>query len=311
MQTTIATLNDLIKSPVYYSKGMFVRVPLESGEVILPVVKGPLYYKFTYFKSEYFTINKKQTAAYILINSMTGMMYVGSTKNIYDRIHRHKTDLIKNCNDSKALQESFNLVNKEAFDLCMIYTSNREQAFDIEQFLINQFIDQSVLFNMAANARRPKLGIPVTEENKARLIKLNTGRIKSPEEIEKLRQANLGKILSDQTKEKIRQANSGKIQSPETIAKRVAKITGMQRTPEQNAATSARQIGKIITDETKAKIAESVKRYALENAKPTISINGTQYNNAEHASKFVGLSRKSVTRRLQSNDPQFKDWIYL
>jgi hypothetical protein len=193
----------------------------------------------------------------------------------------------------------------------MIYTIDREQAFDIEQYLIDLLMDQRKIFNQAKDARRPKLGIPITSEQRARLIAYNTGRVKPPEEIEKIRQAHIGKIFSDEHRENLRLAGIGKIQSPETIAKRVAKTTGMKRTPEQNAATSARQIGKVYSDETKAKIAESVKRYALENAKPTISINGTQYNSTEHASKFVGLSRKSVTRRLQSNEEQFKDWIYL
>jgi hypothetical protein len=146
MQTTIATLNDLITTSNYYNNGMVITIPLETGEVILPMVKGPLFYKFSHFKSEYFNITKKQPAAYILINSVSGMMYVGSTSNIYERIHQHKVSLVGNINDSKLLQESFNSVNKELFDLCMIYTNDREQAFDIEQYLIDLLMDQRKIF---------------------------------------------------------------------------------------------------------------------------------------------------------------------
>jgi predicted GIY-YIG superfamily endonuclease len=109
-------------------------------------------------------------AAYVLLNTETEKVYVGSTENLYKRIHNHKTNLLNGEHKNKNLQDSFN--NDPLFNLSFIQTKNVEQAINIEQQIIDTFVSDGILLNIATDARLPRKGIKLSEETKEKQIEL-------------------------------------------------------------------------------------------------------------------------------------------
>lgn len=68
--------------------------------------------------------HKKVCGIYCIKNKNNGKIYIGSSKDIYYRLHRHKCDLLKNRHGNPYLQNSFNKHGAKAFEAKVIEECN-------------------------------------------------------------------------------------------------------------------------------------------------------------------------------------------
>jgi group I intron endonuclease len=144
-------------------------------------IKGYLYSLPYSYSHQQYSIRRNKSATYILQEFNNGKVYVGSSGEIYKRITKHKY-LIE-----RKMHENFNFNNllKETdiknFELIIIFTNSREDAYDLEQLLINYYIASGRLINIATNVRLARLGTTLTDEHKRKIAEANANRIVAEE----------------------------------------------------------------------------------------------------------------------------------
>ena len=142
------------------------------------LISNPKFFKHPLYKSKY-----NQSAAYILREIFTGKIYIGSSKEVYERISVHKFLMKRKEHDNSNFTELLKITKIENFELVIIFTDSREEAYDIEQFIVNYFKNSDLLLNIANDVRFARLGAINTKEH-----------------IEAIRLANTGKIATEETK---------------------------------------------------------------------------------------------------------------
>jgi|ERR1035437_904393 group I intron endonuclease len=209
----------------------------------------------------------KVNAAYILKHKATDKIYVGSTCNLYMRVKRHLNDLENGNSSNVFLQTAFN-TDKE-IELSACKTKSREEAFKIEQELLDINRSTGNLFNIAIDAKISTKGRSISPEHKEAFRKANTGRPMSPELKEKLLQLNIGKVVSEETRAKLSVYRKGKPRPKEEL---------------NNFIETRRN-----------------------NSKP-VEINGVEYRSIPDAADNLGLTYHQVYNRCHQLVNGFTDW---
>ena len=120
-----------------------------------------------------------------------------------------------------------------------------------------------LLLEVARETGKKQRGKPKhTEESKAKLREVNTGRVKSEEERAKIGAAHKGKTMSKETRAKLSAARKGKKMGPlseEHKASISAAQKGRKLTEEHKAKLKAARKNRIITEETRKKMSAALK----------------------------------------------------
>lgn len=74
---------------------------------------------------------------YIIINLLNGKRYIGSSKNLYNRMHEHLHNLSHNKAHNKHLQASWNKYGEEAFQYGILEYCEEDTQFEREQYYID------------------------------------------------------------------------------------------------------------------------------------------------------------------------------
>lgn len=153
---------------------------------------------FTYKLNEF----KNISGIYKITCTSTGKFYIGSAKDIQHRLARHKSDLGRNVHHNTLLQRAVNKYGKDVFEFEILeFVDDAESLLQREQHYLDTLnpCDINVGFNLAIEAGS-RLGVPVTEETKAKISKTLTGRKHTEETKLKMSQnsSNKGKSLSEE-----------------------------------------------------------------------------------------------------------------
>lgn len=170
----------------------------------------------------------------------------------------------------------------------------KEEACQLEKELIAKFKTtyRQYGYNIGEGGDVGNRGSHLTIEQREAIAERSRGRVKSKEEIEKIRFAHLGKAVSEETKSKLREINLGKKLSDDTKRK-----------------ISESTKGKCLSEETRNKLRESKKREHLSletrkklsesKYKKCICVEtGKIFDSIYQASEFCNLSRSSITNAL-------------
>ena len=117
-------------------------------------------------------------AAYVLSHPSTGKRYVGSTKNLYNRISLHRSKLKYGDHSNKNLQIAFD--TDPVFNLSAVFADSKETALDIEQKLLDEGHLANDLLNIAGDARRAGFGRPMEDTVRNNLSELAKVRNSDP-----------------------------------------------------------------------------------------------------------------------------------
>lgn len=183
--------------------------------------------------SLYVSNYKKVHGIYRITNKLNDKFYVGSAVNLYERWHKHKSQLLKNKHDNGYLQKSFNKHGLENFNFEVIeIVDSRENLINREQYWIDilDATNKKIAYNLAPNAGS-MLGFKHTEKTKAKISKNRKG-IKIPQEaMDRSAQNRRGLKISEERKRKISEVHKGKAVSEETRTKLSKALKGRKGEP--------------------------------------------------------------------------------
>lgn len=118
----------------------------------------------------------KLVGIYCILNLKNGKMYIGSSKNIYDRLHRHRTELRGNRHFNSYLQSSYNKYREESFYVFIVEETELDSRIEREDYYITLLKADYNLIPASPNA-------PKTDELKEKIRNtliegVSSGRIK-------------------------------------------------------------------------------------------------------------------------------------
>lgn len=145
--------------------------------------------------------------SYALISIESGMVYIGSSKNVESRISQHKCALIDNSHSNKPLQEVYN--QGEAFVLLKFPTETREDAYQLEQALIDSEKSGGRLLNLSHDVKAPWKGKKLHPEVIEKLREAAFQRPVNHQHLNKLHESMRGRLVSSETRNKISQSHKG------------------------------------------------------------------------------------------------------
>jgi hypothetical protein len=188
-----------------------------------------------------------------------------------------------NNHDNHILQNSFNKTNKLLFDVCVIFINNREEAYIVEQYLIDYYKDSLFLCNKAIDVKKSGKGLFVTNESKL-----------------KMRLAKLGKKTSNTTRQKMSLSHKNRIFTDEQ--KRQLKINSQKRiytslSDEHKKKLSIAGMGrKLTTNHIEIlKNGQHIKR-------TPVIINNIEYKSVHEAVEKLGIKSTTMYRKLKDNN---------
>lgn len=207
---------------------------------------------FTYKLNEF----KNISGIYKITCTATGKFYIGSAKDIRHRLARHKSDLGRNVHHNTLLQRAVNKYGKDMFEFEILeFVDDTESLLQREQHYLDTLnpCDINIGFNLAIEAGS-KLGVPTTEETKAKISKTLTGRKHTEETKLKISESNKGKSLSEEHYNKWQSGRAryiekyghpllGKGKSKETVEKWRESYKNYKASEETKAKMSLKQKG--------------------------------------------------------------------
>ena len=164
---------------------------------------------------------KKIPGIYQIRNIINNKIYIGSTVNLYDRLHTHKTYLKSNKHHNKHLQLSFNKYGKENFRFEVIeefkfpneYSNKCKNEYIEcrEQYYIDIFktTNRKLGYNKRIDATSNS-GLKRSEETKEKLREIFTGFKHTEEAKRKISEAGKGRTFTKETRNKMSKSKRGK-----------------------------------------------------------------------------------------------------
>lgn len=106
----------------------------------------------------------RKSGIYLIRNTVNGKCYIGSAKNLYDRLHQHKCLLKQNRSHNKHLQYSWNKYG-DVFKVEILEYCDDEIKFEREQYYINNLQPE---YNKQYSVIGPKT-VTITEKQKEKI----------------------------------------------------------------------------------------------------------------------------------------------
>src|SRR5690242_6450435 len=126
---------------------------------------------------------------YEIINTINGYRYIGSAVDINRRWRNHKSLLNQNQHPNIHLQRAWNKYGAESFQFKIIEQCFAFALINREQYWIDKIKPQYNILPRAGNS----LGLKHTDESKAKISKVHTGRKHAPETRLKMSAWQIGK----------------------------------------------------------------------------------------------------------------------
>lgn len=241
-----------------------------------------------------------QPGVYIIQNQETMETYVGSG-DVYRRASQHRTSLQKGIHTNHRLQEAYN--RNPNFEMVAVPTETRDEAFDIEQAIIDEFSNSPLLLNLSMDARIPR--IKHTEETKRRISEANKGRIITPEMRRKISETLTGRIEPDHVRQKKSESRIGLKHSEETRRKISISNTGKVPSEETRKKLSEANKGQIPPNKGIPTREETKRKLSEKNSRPIIG-DGVVYSSGRAAAQALGMTPAGISDRIKS--PNFPGW---
>lgn len=112
-----------------------------------------------------------KSGIYLIINTITGKLYVGSSINLYKRRYEHSLHLENGTHKNNHLQLSWNKYGSDVFHFCIVEECDAKDLIRIEQLWINATPNCYNLSLIAGST----LGKSHSEETKLKISKTRTG----------------------------------------------------------------------------------------------------------------------------------------
>lgn len=146
---------------------------------------------------------------YRITNMANGKFYIGSAESFARREWQHKYALRRNEHKNPRLQAAWNFYGEEMFVFEILEEVPPDRtAFDIENTYLMRFVGQEDCYNINTDAYVPRLGIPHTEQSKAKVSASRKGKAAGEAHY------RYGQTVSDEVRQKIGDTQRGKPKGP-------------------------------------------------------------------------------------------------
>jgi len=158
-------------------------------------------------------IHKKyKIGIYRILTKHNNKIYIGSSKNIHMRWHKHRYELRKNIHSNKHMLNVYNKYGEEDFEFSIIEeVENISLSTEREQHYIDLYkcYDKNVGYNKRKKAET-NLGVVCSEVTREKHRINSLGKKHSEETKKIISEKNKGKIFSEETRKKMSLAKKGK-----------------------------------------------------------------------------------------------------
>lgn len=183
------------------------------------------------------------------------------------------------------LQELYFEDNELHFKVYIV--STREEAYELEQQMLNEVISDPLCLNIGKDVRSPNLGRTFSASTREKLASRRGEK-----------HHTFGKSFTQEHRDRIGEKHRGKVLSAETKARISKSKTGNSAwTPEQRAQASIRRKGLRTGDKN-----PSSKK---------ASVDGVIFSSAAEVSRTLGIPKGIVERRLRGDAKGFPTWFYV
>lgn len=199
----------------------------------------------------------EQAGIYCIRNIVNGIIYIGSSKDVFNRKIHHFSDLRCKRHNNARLQNSFNKYGESNFEFYVIELVEESKLIPREQYWIDYYNSaiRNKGFNIQSIAGRttPWMNIKHhSEESIEKIRKSNLGQKRTPETIEKIRQSHIGYKMPQSQKDRIglkSKGNKHRLGLPSPMkGKKLKKESILKRTE-----TRKKNGGYIVSEETRKK----------------------------------------------------------
>jgi group I intron endonuclease len=261
--------------------------------------------------------------AYTLTDSKTGKFYVGSTKDIAQRVDRHFKELRENRHHCKPLQDLWN-GSKVHLVISEYATESREEAYFLEQDIIDRYQDSPLMLNVGMGVRGGD-NLSRNPDREAILARIKESLLERLEHMTPLekrlmygkpgeRNGMWGRTHTPEARAKISEANLGVTRrSGFTLSEEHRKMISEHaktRTGKKNPF-----FGKHHSDETKQLNSEKAKQRVADGFIPgnarKVTVDGKEYPSVTEAARQLGIGAALVIFRINSANPKFSSYQYL
>ena len=150
---------------------------------------------------DYTNLNEK-SGIYMLINSENNKRYVGSSKNLYDRLHQHFHNLKYNKHHSLHLQASYNKYGESNFEYEILEFCDLENLYEREQYYLDTLRPEFNILTIAGS----NLGFKHSNEVKRKISSKLTGISKTEEHKRHIQDSQKGRVFTEEHKKKLSEA---------------------------------------------------------------------------------------------------------
>lgn len=183
----------------------------------------------------------KHKSGIYTITSPSGKKYIGQAVNIRNRWSQHRYDLRNNKHPNAALQAAFNKYGLQGLTFAVVETCTVENLDTAETRYLRES-EWSSIYNIrkTVGMRGRPPGKPLSPEQKERLRKACTGRVKSEAERALIGAAHKGKSVSAETRAKL----SLSIKGRRTPMERKERISAARNTSGERNVTFIARLSK-------------------------------------------------------------------
>lgn len=258
-----------------------------------------------------------ECGAYILSNRDGTKFYVGSSQDLDKRLKDHFRTLRRGVHHNQNLQRVWNVEN-ELF-MKRFITNNREEAFQLEQDMLDYHHDNPGLLNIgksayggdniSRNPRREEIVAAMTETLRQQVSEMSQDernlRWSRPGD----KNGMFGKTHTPQVRALLSSINKGNTYTKgyklsEAHCRLISERAKL-RIGEKNSF-----YGKTHTVETRRKLSEALKGNLPPNAKGIV-VNGVSYKSFYEAGRALGISHTVARWRTMSKNPKFANYQFV
>ena len=205
---------------------------------------------------------KDRASGIYMILCVSGRAYIGQSKNMRNRWSAHRGDLKHGKHKNCFLQNSYNKYGKDSLRFFVLENCIENMA-EREAYWLN-LLDEDLRLNLAKVTEV----IPTSEATKQKIAKISSGRKHTEEAKRKISEANkghkygVGQKRSEESRKRQSEAQKNYHRlNPDSYKGRGK---GLKRSAETRLNMSLARKGRKLSDETKKKLSENMKRIRQE-----------------------------------------------
>lgn len=179
---------------------------------------------------------------YRITNTVTGTVYIGSSRNVHNRFRDHRKDLRAGSHKNIHLQYAWNKYGEYAFLFEPIAECALHCLVGQEQEVMDSYFSIGEKLYNRKPSFHSRVGMEVSDETRLKMSIANTGKVRTEKQRLNISHSLLGRKLSSAHKEKIRAYRAGKPLSDS-----------------HKAALRAAALGRVISSEQRLKLSTLMK----------------------------------------------------